>query len=94
MSVVALSPSMAVANGGGVGGGIPGGADLHHVPDRLQNVDLGRYEQARSTHEATIIPSETAAACATRDAAMHHCLPAAHQLRGLHFATAGCPRYR
>ena len=53
---MALSPSMAVSNGGGVGGGIPGGADLHHVPDRLQNVDLGRYEQARSTDDSMTSP--------------------------------------
>jgi len=49
MSVAALSPSMAVANGGGGGGVV--GADLQSVPDRLHNVDLGRYEQARQLPE-------------------------------------------
>ncbi len=49
MSVAALTPSMAVANGNGGGGGV--GADLHSVPDRLHNVDLGRYEQARQLAE-------------------------------------------
>ena len=64
MSVVALSPSMAVANGGGVGG-VAAGADLHHVLDRLQNVDLGRYEQARSMHWNPCATSLPAALLAT-----------------------------